>query len=49
MAIRIEGLYVDLRSNNEVFTFQGQNYTFNDTFKFHFTVLRAGFTYKFDI
>ena len=53
MAIRIEGMYINLKSNNQNFTVAGPtgqaySYNFDEYGKFHFTVVRAGFTYKFD-
>jgi len=49
MAIRIEGMYIDLGTQDRSFTFQGQTYSISESAKFHFTVVRAGFTYKFDM
>jgi outer membrane immunogenic protein len=47
LALRVEGMYIDLKSQDRSFTVVGQTYSLDETAKFHFTVARAGLTYKF--
>jgi outer membrane immunogenic protein len=48
LAARVEGMYIDLKSNDHTFYPPGGGaYSIEDQFKFHFTVVRAGLTYKF--
>lgn len=51
MAVRLEAMYINLKSNDHNFTIpvSGVNYTYDESVKFHFTVVRVGFTYKFDL
>ena len=51
MAIRVEGMYFNFKSNDRSFTvpITGQTYNIEEAAKFHFTVARVGFTYKFDM
>ncbi len=47
LAVRVEGIYIDLKSEDRTFTVPSGTYNIQESAKFHFTVVRVGLTYKF--